>query len=275
MKKFIVLENDNLKDFTDKTYPQGSFCFNILLKSKDIKINGVKTGKNVPLTVGDEVVYYTTPRQEQKPSHTVIYQDENVLIADKFSGVSTEGLLCELNATSEHFAVHRLDRNTSGVICFAKNERAEKELLSAFRDRRVKKIYLALCKNSFKKSHEYLKAFLSKDARASLVKISDVDKSGYAPIATEYAVQKKFGAYALVQIELHTGKTHQIRAHMAHIGCPVLGDEKYGDESLNAKYSAKRQLLVAKHLTFETEGFLAYLGGRTFSSSFVPELIKK
>ena len=76
---------------------------------------------------------------------------------------------------------------------------------------------------------------------------------------------------ALVQITLHTGKTHQIRAHTAHIGCPVLGDEKYGDGALNKKYAVKRQCLVAKFLQFNLDGKLKYLNGKTFESRFTPQ----
>lgn len=272
MKKFIVLQPDNLKDFTDKTYPQGSFCYNVLLKNKDIKVNGQKVRENVELQVGDEVCYYTTKKQEEKLTHYLVFEDENVIIADKFCGVSTEGLSSELYSTRKCELVHRLDRNTCGLICFAKNDVAEKELTAAFRDRDVKKTYLAICKNKFKKNHEYLKAFLKKDAKKSIVKISDAPTSGYVPISTEYTVMKRSGEYALVEVQLHTGKTHQIRAHLAHVGCPVLGDEKYGDEALNKKYGVKRQLLVAKYLTFNFDGKLSYLNGKTFASSFMPEI---
>lgn len=274
MKKFIVLQPDNLKDFTDKTFPQGSFCYNVLLKNKDVKVNGERVNKNVGLQVGDEVCYYTTKKQEDKLTHYVVYEDENVIIADKFCGVSTEGLAYELSSTCKCEPVHRLDRNTCGLICFSKNDVANKELISAFRDREVKKTYLAICKNRFKKKHEYLKAFLRKDAKKSFVKISDDAASGYVPISTEYTVVKRSGEYALVKIQLHTGKTHQIRAHLAHIGCPVLGDEKYGDEALNKKYGIKRQLLVAKYLSFNFDGQLAYLNDRTFESSFMPEIFQ-
>lgn len=271
MKSFIVKTATDLKTFADEHFPQGSFALSSLLRARDIKVNGVRTGKNVRLTAGDEVVFYTTPAQEQKPSHTVIYEDANVLVCDKFSGVSTEGLLCELSQEGDVRAVHRLDRNTEGVIIFAKTAAAEGELLKAFKDRRVQKSYLALCKDGFKVRAATLTAYLKKDERAALVSISDVPRAGAVKIVTGYEVLKREGGLALVKIVLHTGKTHQIRAHMAHIGCPLLGDEKYGDGALNAKYGARRQRLVSKSLVLNCSAPLGYLNGRVFESSFVPK----
>jgi 23S rRNA pseudouridine955/2504/2580 synthase len=275
MKKFTVLKEENLRDFTDGVYPQGSFAFAALLKKGDIKVNGTKVKNNVLLSVGDEVVYYTTPKQESKASHSVIYEDENVLIADKLSGVSTEALACELSENGNYICVHRLDRNTCGLICFAKNEEAERALLAAFRDKDVQKTYLCFAKNNFKKQHDYMTAYLLKEEKNSLVRVCNEQKNGYVKIITEYTVLKKMGDFALVQVALHTGKTHQIRAHLAFIGCPVLGDEKYGDEQLNKKYGAKRQILVAKQLKFNIKGKLSYLNAKNFESAFFPELPKK
>ena len=96
-------------------------------------------------------------------------------------------------------------------------------------------------------------------------------RAGALPIATEYEVLEERGGLARVQIVLHSGRTHQIRAHMAFIGHPVLGDEKYGDEAANRRYGVKRQLLVAKRLSFVGEGALASLGGREFVSAFSAE----
>ena len=268
MKTFTVTNDTNLKDFTDSVYPQGSFCFTALLKSRDIKVNGVRTGKNMPLNAGDEVVYYTSAKQESKPSHNRVYEDENIYIAEKYSGVSSEGLYFELCAKCECYAVHRLDRNTQGLIVFAKTRQAEDELLKAFNERTVQKTYIALCKNSFKEREATLVAYLKKDEKKSLVSVSDTPQKGAERIVTEYRIEKTIGDIALVKIILHTGKTHQIRAHMAHIGCPVLGDEKYGDGALNAKYSARRQRLIAKRLEFNLSGTLSYLNGLNFESTF-------
>lgn len=271
MKKFKVENPSDLKTFTDEHYPQGSFAFAALLHARDIRVNGVRTSKNVPLHVGDEVTYFTSPAQEAKLSHNVIFEDENVRVCDKFSGVSTEGLASELNFNGSYFAVHRLDRNTSGVIIFAKNAAAKAELEATFKEHRAHKTYLALCKNCFSSRGCVLTAYLFKEEKSATVRISDVPRAGYLRIVTEYQVEETMGDIALVKLALHTGRTHQIRAQMAHIGCPVLGDEKYGDQALNKKYGARRQRLVAKQLSFELSGELSYLSSKTFTSSCTPQ----
>lgn len=270
MRKFTVKFKTNLKDFTDCTFPQGSFCFARLLRDRDIKVNGARVNKNVSLSPDDEVTYYTTAKQEEMKSHYTVYEDENVYIADKLSGVSAEGLLSELCLRGEFYAVHRLDRNTQGLIAFAKNKTAEEELLAAFKERRTIKTYLALCKNNFKRESQTLTAYLLKDEKTATVRVYDREVNGAVKIITEYAVVEKRGDIALVRITLHTGRTHQIRAHTAHIGCPVLGDEKYGDRELNAKYGVKRQCLVSKTLAFCFTDRLSYLNGKNFVSSFEP-----
>jgi 23S rRNA pseudouridine955/2504/2580 synthase len=268
MKKFIVDRTISLRDFTDSVYPQGSFALSALLRVGDVRVNGVKTKKDLKLNVGDEVVYYTTKKQEEVRSHSVVYEDENVLVVDKESGVSCEGLLAELNQNGDFYAVHRLDRNTCGLLVFAKNTAVYEVLLEAFKTKNVHKTYICIAKNAFKKDHECLISYLKKDEINSRVTVIDQPKSGFVKIITEYSVLEKKGDIALVEVTLHTGKTHQIRAHLAHIGCPILGDEKYGDEQLNRKYGAKRQKLVAKRLRFELIGEFAYLNDLRLESGF-------
>ncbi|MGN1373620.1 MAG: RluA family pseudouridine synthase [Candidatus Coproplasma sp.] len=273
MKKFTVTLNQTLKAFTDSTYPQGSFAFNALLKKGDIKVNGVRQRADCPVFAGDEVIYYTTAVQEQKTSHLTVYEDENVYVADKLSGVSSEGLFYELKDRAP-FPVHRLDRNTSGLVVLAKSAAVQEKLVEAFRQREVEKVYLCLAKNAFKRQKAELCAYLSKDEKTSLVRIYPTANVGRVEIKTDYEVLKTYGDYALVKVILHTGKTHQIRAHLSYIGCPVLGDTKYGDFALNKKYSATRQILVAKYLKFNLSGSLSYLNEVRLESSFIPKLPK-
>ena len=185
MKSFTVEKPTLLKDFTDEVYPQGSFAYSQLIRAKDIRVNGVKVGSNIRLNVGDSVVYYTTKKQEEKASHAKIFEDENFYIADKFSGVSSEGLLCELKERGDFRLAHRLDRNTCGLITFAKNDLAEQSLKEAFKQREVEKIYWCFCKNAFKKKKEYLTAYLKKDESKSIVKIFDGQVDGSVKINTE------------------------------------------------------------------------------------------
>lgn len=266
MKTFTVKEDTNLKNFTDETYPQGSFCFATLLKNRDIKINGARADSaKTPLFCGDEVTYYTTEKQESMPTHQVVYEDENIIVCDKYSGVSYEGLL---NSLCGALGVHRLDRNTQGLIIFAKNVQAQEELLSAFDSRRVLKTYLALCKNNFKEEGAVYSAYLKKNSAASTVKVYGKDTAGAVKIKTGFQVLQKRGDIALVRVTLYTGKTHQIRAHAAYLGCPVLGDTKYGDGALNKKYGKTRQQLISKTLAFCFTQKLAYLNGKQFISKF-------
>lgn len=266
MKEFYVSQPDTLKKFTDNTYPQGSFYFNILLKNKDIRINGKKTGQDLPVQKGDVVAYYTTPEQESKSAFTVLYQDENVLVIDKESGVNSEAVFSVLSAGQECYFIHRLDRNTQGLMIFAKNKQSEHCLLAAFKEKKVEKVYHAVCVGKFKRRADVLQAYLQKDPRTSTVKVSLSPKG--EKIVTEYRVLRNDGELNDVEIILHTGKTHQIRAHMAFNGTPVLGDTKYGDKELNARYRKTRQCLVAKKLTLFADEPLSYLAGREFLSQF-------
>lgn len=262
MKKYVVNENTTLRSFTDNVCPQASFAFRTLLKTREIRVNGKKVGEDVSLSAGDEVCYFLTPQQERKRAYTVIYEDENVIVVDKESGVNSEAVFSDLSERGETHFIHRLDRNTEGIIVFAKNVGAADELLSCFRKRQAEKIYHALVFGR-PKAHAVEEAYLKKDKDAALVRIS---RTKGERITTEYSLLEPRGDCSLLKVLLHTGKTHQIRAHLAFLGYPVVGDEKYGDSKKNREKGVTRQKLLSKELTLNCGGVLAYLNGKTFCS---------
>lgn len=261
MKSYVVKESGTLKNFTDNTCAQASFCFRALLKSRDIRVNGARVGIDVSLSAGDAVSYYMSAAQESKRAFRTVFQDDNVTVVDKESGVNSEAVFAALCEEGEHYFIHRLDRNTAGILIFARNRASERALLEAFRARAVKKIYLALVVGRMPARRAVEEARLLKDERAARVTIT---KDRGEKIVTEYEVLEERGELSLLKITLHTGKTHQIRAHLAYLSHPVLGDEKYGDEVVNRKYHATRQRLIAKELCLECGGTLGYLAGKNF-----------
>lgn len=277
MLRLVADKAQSLKEFTENNYAQGSFFWNYLLKNKEIKINGARIGKDTLLKKGDEVCFFLSPKQEQKPAFYTVYEDGNVIVIDKESGVNSEAVFAALTRSAtekeeECFFIHRLDRNTKGLMIFGKNALAEKALLSAFKGREVEKTYHALCFGKFPKEKDILTAYLKKDPERSTVRVFDKPVSGAEKIVTEYAVLERGEGLTKVEITLHTGKTHQIRAHLAHIGCPVVGDMKYGFTQENKRLNVSRQCLVAKKLRLHLTGGLSYLNEKIFSSDFLAEL---
>ncbi len=268
MLELIVDKLQNLKEFTDNTYAQASFYYHTLIKNREIKVNGKRVNTDVPLFVGDVVTYYLTKKQEEKPAFYVVYEDDNVLVIDKEDGVNSEAVYSELQRKGEYFFIHRIDRNTKGLLSFAKNELAREELLSAFKSHTAKKTYLARCFGCPPKESGVLTDYLLKDEGRSLVKVVSKPVFGAEKIITEYKVLRSDVETSVLEITLHTGKTHQIRAHLAYIGCPIVGDMKYGISARNKALSCARQQLISKTLTFSFEGMLAYLNEKCFVSRF-------
>lgn len=204
-----------------------------LIKAKDAKINGVRVKDDIVLTAGDVVTVFYEQKQMAK-HYNLVFIDDNVIAVDKFDNIETinskgDSLYDELKAEyGEIYAIHRLDRRTSGLVIFARNRVAENELLTAFKNRLLDKKYHAIVKGQFNSSHAILKNYCVKDAKNSIVKVIDKPTPNAVEIITEYKVIKTIGSNSLVEITLHTGRTHQIRAHMAYIGHQVIGDGKYG-----------------------------------------------
>lgn len=272
MVKLTVKENMTLKKFTDDNYPQGSFFFSYLLKNKEIKVNGVKVGKDMPVNAGDVVEYFLKKNQEEKTAYKVLYKDENVLVVDKESGVNSEAVFNSLFRKSPCYFIHRLDRNTEGVMIFSKTTEAETELKRLFKTRNVEKEYETIVVGTPKEKHAVLTAYLKKDASSSLVKIFSSPVPDSEKIVTEYEVVAEKDGFSKLLVKLHTGKTHQIRAHFAFLGHPVLGDQKYGNGEANRLKNKTRQMLVSKKLCVLTDGKLSYLKNHPFVSEHTLEL---
>lgn len=274
MLRLICDKPQSLKEFTENNYAQASFFWSYLLRNKEIRVNGKKTATDLFLLAGDTVEYYLTPKQADKTAFYPVYEDENFLIVDKESGVNSEAVFAALSREGEAYFIHRLDRNTKGLLAFAKTQAGETALLNAFKTRAVEKIYLALLVGELPQKKGVLTAYLKKDEGRATVRVASFPNSGYDKIVTEYETLSFDREKGLTKaaITLHTGKTHQIRAHFAHIGNPVLGDMKYGDERANKRFSLARQQLVAKKLRFSLTGEFAYLNEKIFYSRFGVDL---
>ncbi len=247
------------------------------LRNKDIRINDVKVKENVTLHESDCIVAYINDKLLYGNSNIklkIIYEDENIIIIDKPQGilVQTDGNDIGIDHyVFEHCNVpyimpcHRLDRNTSGLVIFAKNEIAESTMLKMIKNRLVRKFYHAHVFGTPKEKNVVANAYLFKDAKKSNVIISDIPKKGYSKITTKYSLVEKYNdGTSLLEVELITGKTHQIRAHLAHIGLPIIGDGKYGINSINQSFKITKQELRAYKLHFENcYPPLEYLKGKT------------
>ena len=266
MLEFISPKDGKLSKITLNTIEGLSYSVLMkLLRDKDVKVNSVRVKTDVAIKQGDKVqLYYTLT---DKKCYDVIYADDNVLVIYKYSGYTSETLYENIKTeyTSAGF-IHRLDRNTDGVMIFSLNSNSEKELLNGFKNKTFTKIYHAEVVGFLKKSSDLMQAYLKKDSQNSLVEIFDKKVDGSVMIKTAYKTIEKRSDSTLIEVQLFTGKTHQIRAHFAHIGNPIVGDGKYGDNEYNKKRKIKTQVLTAKKLTlkFEENSCLHYLDGKTF-----------
>lgn len=247
------------------------------LRKKDIRVNDVRMNKNVIVHTGDHIKIYISDEQLEKNSHfeiDIIYEDEHICVVNKPARIEVTGenSLTTLLEKSYTFIkpCHRLDRNTTGLVLFAKDKETLDILLDKFKNHEIEKHYTAKVIGIPTKKQATLTAYLFKDAKKSLVYISNTPKRGYEKIMTSYQVVKenKKENTSILDVTLHTGKTHQIRAHLAYIGYPILDDGKYGNNEINKRSGYKVQQLTSCSLTFHFKGesgILGYLNGKSIS----------
>lgn len=250
------------------------------LRNKDIKVNSKRIGKDILVNTNDKIdiyirdnILYNIPKKIQ-----YIYQDDNIAIVFKPQGLLSnneydninEPTLEDLvkNDNSNLILCHRLDRNTCGLLMFAKSKKAYDNIMLAFKEDLIEKEYIAYVANyKFNENEKVLKQYISIDKKNGIAKIYNENNNLYdsniKAISTSYKVlySNKEKNYAILKVNIHNGKTHQIRASLASIGHPIIGDPKYGKNEINKKFKRYRQLLFAVkfNFNFKEDSYLYYL----------------
>ena len=304
MKEFTISTNDagqRLDRFLAKAVPLlPASLAQKYIRIKRIKLNGgradrdtrLKTGDVLQLYINDE--FFDKPREDNayltvaNPKLDIVYEDEHILLVDKRPGLPVhphdgadfgktliDHILAYLYQKKEWkpreensfipALCNRIDRNTGGIVIAAKTAEALRVMNQKIKDRELDKRYLAIVEGTPKVREGSLKGHLFKDAKNNKVFVTDKPQPGSKSCQTNYKVLSSKQGLSLVECELITGRTHQIRAQFAHAGHPLLGDGKYG--KLDKRFDRKIQALYSYKLTFcftTDAGSLEYLNGRSF-----------
>ncbi len=301
MREFKITKNDagqRVDKFLTKAVKRlPSSLMYKYIRLKRIKLNGKRCEIKTRLTEGDVLSLYINDEFFDSQKETdfltapasldIIYEDENIIIVNKKTGLvvhedndNTGDTLInrikrylydkgEYKSDEEmSFApslCNRIDRNTEGLVICAKNAESLRIMNQKIKDREIKKKYLCVCIGTFKNKSDEISAYLIKDEENNKVRIYDKPVKNAKKIITRYTVLQQKNDLSLVEVDLITGRTHQIRAHMAYIGHPLLGDGKYGENSVNRKFGVKTQALCSYSVKFSfttDSGILEYLNGK-------------
>ncbi len=306
MREIIVSKNDSgqrLDRFLIKCFPaltMGNICK--LSRKNCIKLNGKKCDPKTHIAQNDIIkLFIKDELLELKQTDNdftavsseldIVYEDENILLINKPQGMVVHEdeskdpdtlinriksylykkgeYLPEKENTFVPSLCNRIDRNTCGIVIAAKNAEALRIMSQKIRDRELKKLYLCIASGKVEPKSATLTAYLQKDSNTNTVKVSDRKTKDNLTIKTKYKVLQFDGNNSLLEVDLLTGRTHQIRAHLAYIGHPLLGDGKYGSNKLNKQYGFKYQALCSYKLIFQFStdaGILSYLDKKEFTA---------
>jgi len=295
LKQIYINKNEkSLSEFLSSSYPLlRTGTLNKFLRNNKIKVNGKKVPLNTPLVKGDVINLYIDDSYFEKPDKNnafrfssknleIIYEDDNLLVVNKPAGIPViddnwQNYDTLINRVKNYYHInnqsispalcHRLDTGTSGLVMVAKNEKFLEFMLDMFRDKELEKEYICIVKGIPEKKTAVYSAWLTKNAKQGYVTISENSKNNLSkPIQTIVTLLESYNDYSLLKIGLITGRTHQIRAHLAYLGMPILGDSRYGINNLNRQLKLKYQTLCSHKISFGTVSHpeYGYLSGKGF-----------